>query len=125
VARCVKTPRRAADFWAVARPAPRRRRLKRRARPVLLRFASPTARGKGHVRNLRRNGLFVATRLLPKPLEQVRIAIRTGHHAKIEVRGVVRWTSAERPKAASDSGFGVQIDPSPEYLAFFESLLVG
>ncbi len=93
---------------------------------MLVRFATPTVRGGGTVRNLRKAGLFVATRLLPKPLENVRLGITLGNREKLELRGTVRWTSADRPQSGRVSGFGVRLEPpTAAYLAFFESLVVG
>jgi hypothetical protein len=110
----------------VGRSVQKRPRLTRRRRAISVRFATPSARGRGTLRNLRRSGLFVASRLLPRPLERVRIAIGEGTPEKVEIIGTVRWTSADRPQRARVSGFGVQIDlPNAAYHALFESLLVG
>ena len=103
-----------------------RRRLKRYTKRVNVRFETATLRGNGRVRNLHKEGMFVASHLLPASLERVRIVMELRDGRKIEVGGTVRWTSAQMPARAPAPGFGVQIDvPGQDYLDFFASLLFG
>jgi hypothetical protein len=109
----------------VAEEGKERRRLKRHDVRVRVRFETGSVRGQGRVRNIHKEGMFVASHLLPSPLEPLRIVIEWGG-GKIEVRGTVRWTSAQFPERGPTSGFGVQLDrPGPEYFEFFSSLLLG
>jgi hypothetical protein len=109
----------------VALQGKERRRLKRYDVRVRVRFETATVRGQGRVRNIHKEGMFVASHLLPTPLEPLRIVIEAGNR-KVEVKGVVRWTSAQYPNRGPTSGFGVQLErATPEYLEFFASLLVG
>jgi hypothetical protein len=109
----------------VAEEGKERRKLKRHDVRVRVRFETGTVRGQGRLRNLHKEGMFIASHLLPTPLEPLRVVIDWRGH-KIEVNGTVRWTSAQFPDRGPASGFGVQLDrPGPDYLEFFASLLLG
>jgi hypothetical protein len=99
--------------------------LKRHDVKVRVRFETGTVRGQGRVRNIHKEGMFIASHLLPTPHEPLRILIEAKGR-KVEVLGTVRWTSAEYPDRGPTSGFGVQLDrPGPEYFSFFAALLLG
>ncbi len=103
-----------------------RRRLKRFTKRVNVRFETATLRGNGRIRNLHKEGMFVASHLLPGTLERVRIVMELRDGRKIELGGTVRWTSAEQPARAPATGFGVLLEhPGQDYLEFFASLLFG
>jgi hypothetical protein len=115
-----------ADEASVAGRGAERRRLKRYTKRVNVRFETATLRGNGRVRNLHKEGMFVASHLLPAALERVRIVMELRDGRKIEIGGTVRWTSAQMPARAPATGFGVQLEsPGQDYLDFFASLLFG
>jgi hypothetical protein len=106
-------------------PPKERRRLKRHDVKVRVRFETGSVRGQGRVRNIHKEGMFIASHLLPAPLEPLRILIESKGR-KVEVVGTVRWTSAQFPDRGPTSGFGVQLErPGAEYFQFFASLLLG
>ena len=104
-----------------------RRRLRRVMKRIPAAFESGKLRGKGHVKNVSKEGLFVRTKVLPPAGAPVRIVFHDRHGSKIEVRGTVRWTTAQLPpeeKAAP--GFGVYIPTgNDEFYEFFEQILTG
>ena len=109
-----------------ARTGVERRRLKRFTKRVNVRFETATLRGNGRIRNLHREGMFIASHLLPASLERVRVVIETRDGRKIELTGSVRWTSAQMPDRAPAPGFGLQLEnPGADYFEFFASLLYG
>ncbi len=106
-------------------PPKERRRLTRHDVRVRVRFETGTVRGQGRVCNIHKEGMFIASHLLPTPHEPLRIVIES-KRGKVEVNGTVRWTSTEFPDRGPASGFGVELErPGPEYFQFFASLLLG
>lgn len=104
----------------------RRRSITRTVKRIPAAYERVPLRGSGHVRNLRKDGLFVEVEVLPVPGDQVHVVFETRDGDKIELSGTVRWTTADRPTEADGKpGFGMQIeDVTQEYLAFLEDLLL-
>ena len=103
-----------------------RRRLKRVVKRIPIRFEAGGLRGQGHIKNLTKEGLYVRSHLLPEPGTRIHIEIVSHDGSKVEIPAVVRWTTAQLREATGTPGFGVMIDqPTPEFLDFFESMLMG
>ncbi len=103
-----------------------RRRLKRMVKRIPIRFEADGLRGQGHIKNLTKEGLYIRSHLLPEPGTRIRIEIVSPDGSKVEIPGVVRWTTAQLREATGMPGFGVMIEQrTPEFLGFFESLLLG
>ena len=103
-----------------------RRRLKRVVKRIPIRFAAGGLRGQGHIKNLTKEGLYVRSHLLPEPGTRIQIEIVSRDGSKVEISGVVRWTTGQLHDASGTPGFGVMLEqPTPEFLGFFESLLLG
>ena len=104
-----------------------RRRLRRILKRIPAAFEAGKLRGKGHIKNVSKEGLFVRTTALPNPGAQVRVVFHDRHGSKIEVRGTVRWTTAQLPAAEkAKPGFGVYIPRGNDaFDEFFEQILTG
>ncbi len=103
-----------------------RRRLKRVVKRIPIRFEAGGLRGQGHIKNLTKEGLYVRSHLLPEPGTRIHIEIVGHDGSKVDVPGVVRWTTGQLHNARGAPGFGVMIEQrTPEFLGFFESLLLG
>ncbi len=104
---------------------PERRRLKRFVERVSVHFQSGRLRGHGYVRNLSKEGLFIRSERLPEPGSPIHVQIETHDGQKIELGGVVRWTTAQLPQSRNVAGgFGVRLDGNPStYRQLFEALL--
>jgi hypothetical protein len=104
-----------------------RRRLRRIMKRIPAAFEAGKLRGKGHIKNVSKEGLFVRTSALPPAGTQVRIVFHDRHGSKIEVRGTVRWTTAQlSPEENAKPGFGVYIPAgNDEFHEFFEQILTG
>ena len=102
-----------------------RRRLKRYAKRIQAAFVSGPLNGEGHIKNLCKEGLFLRSERLPSPGAEVRVLIKPEDGRKIEVTGVVRWTTEQIPGREPQPGFGVLIEsPTDEFLELFEELLL-
>ena len=96
--------------------------VKKVMRPIAARFEAGLRVGQGQVSNLSAKGLFVATEDLPESDERVYVSFTGPTGARIEVEGIVRWTSAERN--CEPPGFGMEMDDPPAaYAAFYEWVL--
>lgn len=105
-----------------------RRRLKRMIQRIPARFQAGPLRGRGHIKNVSRAGVFVRSDSLPHPGSPVQILFLNHSQEKIEITGTVRWTTDQLPNVTPDTpkGFGVLFDtPTPAFLEFFEQILVG
>jgi hypothetical protein len=82
-------------------------------------------RGTGHLKNVCKDGVFVRSDALPRRGEEVRLIFHDLIGAKVEVHGVVQWTTAELPDpTVARPGFGVRLPRVDDgFLAFFEQLL--
>lgn len=88
-------------------------------------YVGESAHGSGYVKNVSREGLFLRTDILPQPQESVNVVFYLPEGGKIEVQGLVCWTTEEvsdEPKPRP--GFGIRIENSDTpYLSFYEALL--
>jgi len=104
-----------------------RRRLRRLMKRIPAAFEAGKQRGKGHIKNVSKEGLFVRTNILPPAGTAVRIVFHDRHGSKIEVRGTVCWTTDQLPpEEKAKPGFGVYIPRgNDEFEEFFEQILTG
>lgn len=104
-----------------------RRRLRRILKRIPAAFEAGKLRGKGHIKNVSKEGLFLRTNVLPSSGASVRIVFHDRHGSKIEVRGTVRWTTAQLPPdEQAKPGFGVFIPRGNDaFDDFFEQILTG
>ena len=94
--------------------------VRRVMKPLRAGFATKTVRAHGHIVNLSRAGMFVATESLPQKDEPIKVLFEDAGGLKMEVRGAVRWTGEEE----SVGGFGMRIEkPSDDYLEFCAALI--
>jgi hypothetical protein len=104
-----------------------RRRLRRILKRIPAAFEAGKMRGKGHIKNVSKEGLFVRTTSLPNAGAPVRVVFHDRQGSKIEVRGTVRWTTAQLPaEEKAKPGFGVYIPRGNDaFDEFFEQILTG
>ena len=104
-----------------------RRRLRRVMKRIPAAFEAGKLRGKGHIKNISKEGLFVRADVLPAAGAPVRIVFHDRQGSKIEVRGTVRWTTQQLPpEEKAKPGFGVYIERgNDEFNDFFEGILTG
>jgi len=119
--------RRRADEAGVAKQSGReRRKLRRTVTRIPATFASGDTHGNGYVKNVSRGGVFLRTDTLPAPGAPVSILFHAPNGTKVEIAGVVRWTTDQLPEETNFAGFGMQLEGDNEaYLEFFDALLVG
>ena len=100
-------------------------RMSRKLKPIPAAFRTDRMRGEGHVASLSSRGLFVASGSLPEPGEFVTVVFSDRSGSKIEVCGIVRWTTDQLPpEKCSKSGFGMYLEfVSDDYREFYEELL--
>jgi uncharacterized protein (TIGR02266 family) len=102
-----------------------RRRLRRVFSRIPVQFQSGTRRGTGHVKNLTQEGMFIRSHILPETGDNIHVTFTTPEGRKIEIEGVVRWTT-EQMDQACPLGFGIRlVRVDEEYLRFFEKILLG
>jgi PilZ domain-containing protein len=108
-------------------PKVERRRLRRILKRIPAAFESGRLRGKGHIKNVSKEGLFLRTAVLPPVGDDVRVLFHDRNGSKIEVRGVVRWSTDQLPAGAkAKPGFGVHIPRGNDVFdEFFEQILLG
>jgi DNA-directed RNA polymerase specialized sigma24 family protein len=80
-------------------PKVERRKLRRILKRIPAAFEAGQLRGKGHIKNVSKEGLFVRTTVLPPTGTDVRVIFHDRTGSKIEVHGTVRWTTAQLDKA--------------------------
>jgi PilZ domain-containing protein len=104
-----------------------RRRLRRILKRIPAAFEAGKLRGKGHIKNVSKEGLFVRTSVLPPVGDDVRVLFHDRNGSKIEVRGLVRWTTDQLPAGEkAKPGFGVFIARgNAVFDEFFEQILLG
>ncbi len=104
-----------------------RKRLRRSGVRIAATFESPASSGKGYVRNVSRDGMFLRTDVLPAPGEPVSVTFVDLRGHKVEVDGTVRWNTEQLdPAKHAKPGFGMRIEHArSDYLAFYEQLLTG
>jgi Tfp pilus assembly protein PilZ len=108
-------------------PKPERRKLRRILKRIPAAFEAGSLRGKGHIKNVSKEGLFVRTAVLPAMGDDVRVIFHDRNGTKIEVHGTVRWTTAQLPRDQKPKpGFGVHVPRGNEdFDEFFEQILLG
>ena len=108
-------------------PQVERRRLRRILKRIPAAFEAGSLRGKGHVKNVSKEGLFVRSSVLPPVGNDVRVIFHDRNGSKIQVHGTVRWTTDQLPTSAkAKPGFGVYIPRgNEEFDEFFEQILLG
>ncbi|MEX2205636.1 MAG: PilZ domain-containing protein [Myxococcota bacterium] len=104
-----------------------RRRLRRVMKRIPCAFEAGKLRGKGHIKNISKEGLFVRTSVLPTAGTSVRVVFHDRQGSKVEVRGTTRWTTAQLPpEEKAKPGFGLYVEPgNAEFNEFFEGILTG
>ena len=91
--------------------------------PTLLELEG--SRSAGRIVNLSPTGLGIVTGMssLPRPNDRIRVVF-SSEGEEISVGGHVRWSSPLPGGKLNDPAIGIElIDPSPEYLRFFEHLV--
>lgn len=103
-----------------------RRRLRRVLKRIPVQFETASVRASGHIKNLSKQGIFVRSNVLPMPGDRVSLVFEKRDGSKVEVAGIVRWTTAQigDPEAAQP-GFGVELSgETREFHSFFEEILL-
>ncbi len=87
-------------------------------------FETTNSSGKGYVRNVSPEGMFLRTDVLPAPGEPVRVIFVDSQGRTVAALGSVSWNTGELdPAKDAKPGFGMRIEHvSGEYLAFYEDL---
>lgn len=86
-------------------------------------FEAGPHKGQGKICNVGEGGAFVGTPQPPNQGETVRLSFRDRKGRRLDVTGLVWWTTDEAPGAHRVPGFGMRLlDESEEYQAFVESL---
>ncbi len=108
-------------------PKVERRKLRRILKRIPAAFEAGQLRGKGHIKNVSKEGLFLRTNVLPAVGDDVRVIFHDRTGSKIEVRGTVRWTTQQLPIAEqAKPGFGLHIPRGNEdFDEFFGQILLG
>jgi Tfp pilus assembly protein PilZ len=87
-------------------------------------FVAGELKARGKIRNLCAGGLFVRTSAIPEQGDSVRLRFRAPTGARVDVAGLVWWTTVERGLNDRQAGFGVRVlDASDDYQALIELLL--
>ncbi len=96
--------------------------MTRKLKPIPATFETWSVRGEGHIGSLSQEGLFFATKDVPRVGEFVTVIFSDRSGSKIEVCGTVRSTTAQ--VGGVNSGFGMELESlTDEYLEFYEGLL--
>ena len=108
-------------------PKVERRKLRRILKRIPAAFEAGKLRGKGHIKNVSKEGLFLRTSVLPALGDDVRVIFHDRTGSKIEVRGTVRWTTKQLPREEqAKPGFGLHIPRGNEdFDEFFGQILLG
>ena len=104
-----------------------RRRLRRVVTRIYVSFRSPDVNGLGHIKNINKEGVFIRSFDLPPTGSNVRLVIELSDGPKVEVTGVVAWTTGQLPKGSkAEPGFGVKLDRCTDpYHDMLERILLG
>jgi Tfp pilus assembly protein PilZ len=89
-------------------------------------FVAGALRGKGKIKNVGENGLFVGTSSIPDEGESVRLRFTMPGGEKLEVSGLVWWTTGSQAQLAParSPGFGLRLlEENPDYQAAVQRLL--
>ena len=103
-----------------------RRRLKRFMARIPATYVCGGLIGRGAVKNLSKEGLFMRSDRVPAPGETVHVLLQPPGNPKVEVVGIVRWTTDQVPsRAPGQTGFGLRIEqPSDAFLELFARILL-
>ena len=105
-----------------------RRKLKRMVKRIPAAFEGGDMRGRGHIKNVSKGGLFLRTDVLPPRGTQVRVLFHNRDGSKIEVRGTVTWNTSEldaEDQRATRPGFGMYFDATgSDFREFHEQLML-
>ena len=102
-----------------------RRKLKRSVARVPASFESGEVRGKGHVKNVSKGGVFLRSDVLPEPGSEIRVLFHTQQGRKVEIEGIVVWSTTELEQPDARPGFGVRFEgASEQFLEFYEQILL-
>ncbi len=102
-----------------------RRKLKRSVARVPASFESGEVRGKGHVKNVSKGGLFLRSDVLPEPGSEIRVLFHTQQGRKVEIERIVVWSTTELEQPDARPGFGVRFEgASEQFLEFYEQILL-
>ena len=103
-----------------------RRRLKRFMSGIPASFVCGSQAARAVVRNLSKEGLFLRSDTLPAPGATVQVLLQPPGNPKVEVMGIVRWTTDQLPdRIPGQTGFGVRIENPPDaFLELFARLLL-
>ena len=113
------------DSSADDRPE-RRESVRKKTRPLEVRFNTLSFEGKGILKNASRDGLCILTPRPPGQGDMVSVAFRDLAGNWIELMGVVRWSQdPEESDTTVEPQFGMLIDKPVDraYLAFLAALL--
>ena len=87
-------------------------------------FVAGELKARGKIRNLCAGGLFVRTPVVPEQGDSVRLRFRAPTGSRVDVAGLVWWTTVERGLKDCHRGFAVRVlDASDDYQALIEMLL--
>jgi Tfp pilus assembly protein PilZ len=87
-------------------------------------FVAGNLKARGKIRNLCAGGLFVRTPVVPEQGDSVRLRFRAPTGTRVDVAGLVWWTTVERGLSDRQAGFGVRVlDASDDYEALIAMLL--
>ncbi len=105
-----------------------RRKLKRLVKRIPVAFDAADLRGRGHIKNVSKGGLFLRTEVLPVAGTGVRMLFHNRDGSKIEVHGKVAWNTSQLDAAERDQtrpGFGMIFDTTDNaYREFLEQLML-
>ncbi len=100
--------------------------LSRRTPRINVTFETEQVRGKGYLKSISHKGLFLRSSTVLAVDDEVRLTFRDRKGVKVEVRGIVGWTteqlsSGEEPKP----GFGVfvALEQNQAFVEFVEQML--
>jgi hypothetical protein len=102
-----------------------RRTLHRVVKRIPVTFESGSLRGKGHIKNVSKKGLFLRSSVLPPVGSAVSLRFADRKGKPVEVRGKVRWTTQQLASGErAQPGFGVLVArDDPAFTEFFEQIL--
>jgi len=87
-------------------------------------FVAGDLKAQGKIRNLCAGGLFVRTPVVPEQGDSIRLRFRAPTGTRVDVAGLVWWTTVERGLNDRQAGFGVRVlDASDDYEALIKMLL--
>ena len=86
-------------------------------------FEAGPVHGRGKIRNVGEGGVFVGTAQVPSQGEMVVLSFRDQKGRKLDVSGLVWWTTSDAPGPHRVPGFGMRLlDQSDDYSRFVASL---